>query len=40
MTQGVMEKQFAGTAGSTATAADIKYVYFFGGGQADGNGRM
>src|SRR4051794_25109944 len=40
MTHGVMEKQSAGTADSTATAAEVKYVYFFGGGQADGNGRM
>jgi len=39
MTHGVMEKQLA-KANSTATAADIQYVYFFGGGQADGNGRM
>src|SRR5215469_3866571 len=39
MTQGVLEQQPA-TAGSTATAAPTKYVYFFGGGSADGNGRM
>ena len=35
MTQGVVEKSSAGKAGSTAT----KYVYFFGGGKADGNGK-
>lgn len=39
MTQGVMEQQFA-TANSSSTSATVKYVYFFGGGQADGNGRM
>jgi pyruvate,orthophosphate dikinase len=36
MTQGVMERTSAETAGSTAT----KYVYFFGGGSAEGNGKM
>ncbi|HEX7727999.1 MAG TPA: pyruvate, phosphate dikinase [Terracidiphilus sp.] len=40
MTQGVLEQQSASQAGSTATAAATKYVYFFGGGAADGNGRM
>src|SRR5215469_8350078 len=40
MTQGVMDQQLAGTAGSTSTSATVKYVYFFGNGQADGNGRM
>src|ERR1700692_4421842 len=39
MAQGVMEQQLAGQAGSTSTNA-TKYVYFFGGGSADGNGRM
>ena len=38
MAQGVMDQQLAGTAGSTSTPT--KYVYFFGGGTADGNGRM
>ena len=38
MTQGVLEKASAVTAGTTATP--IKYVYFFGGGKADGHGRM
>ncbi len=36
MTQGVLDQQLAEHAGSTTT----KYVYFFGGGAADGNGRM
>jgi pyruvate, orthophosphate dikinase len=40
MTQGVLEQQSASQAGSTATATPTKYVYFFGGGAADGNGRM
>ena len=40
MTQGVMDQALAGNAGMTSTATDIKYVYFFGGGAADGNGRM
>jgi len=38
MTQGVVDKALAGQASSTATPT--KYVYFFGGGAADGNGRM
>ena len=38
MTQGVMDQALAGNASSTST--DTKYVYFFGGGKADGNGRM
>ena len=38
MTQGVVDQALAGKASSTATP--IKYVYFFGGGAADGNGRM
>ncbi len=38
MAQGVVDQQFA-AANSTSTAA-TKYVYFFGGGSADGNGRM
>ena len=38
MTQGVLDQQLAGTASSTSTAT--KYVYFFGGGKADGNGKM
>ncbi|MGA2572502.1 MAG: PEP/pyruvate-binding domain-containing protein, partial [Terracidiphilus sp.] len=36
MAQGVMEQASADKAGSTST----KYVYFFGGGKADGNGKM
>jgi pyruvate, orthophosphate dikinase len=36
MAQGVMEQAPAQAAGSTTT----KYVYFFGGGKADGNGKM
>jgi pyruvate,orthophosphate dikinase len=36
MSQGVLEQTSAETAGQTST----KYVYFFGGGQADGNGKM
>ena len=36
MTQGVLEQVSAEKAGSTST----KYVYFFGGGKADGNGKM
>ena len=40
MTQGVMDPQLAGKAGETSTQTAIKYVYFFGGGNADGNGRM
>src|ERR1700730_4496862 len=38
MAQGVMEKPLADNASKTATPT--KYVFFFGGGQADGNGRM
>ena len=38
MTQGVLEQAPAEKAGTTATPT--KYVYFFGGGKADGNGRM
>src|SRR6201994_5007243 len=38
MTQGVVDQQSAGTAGSTSTTN--KYVYFFGDGRADGNGKM
>jgi pyruvate, orthophosphate dikinase len=36
MTQGVLDQASAETAGQTST----KYVYFFGGGKADGNGKM
>ncbi len=36
MAQGVIEQAPAQAAGSTST----KYVYFFGGGKADGNGKM
>jgi len=39
MAQGVMDKQQAGQAISSSTTP-TKYVYFFGGGSADGNGRM
>ena len=39
MAQGVMEQQHAGEASSSSTTP-TKYVYFFGGGSADGNGRM
>jgi pyruvate,orthophosphate dikinase len=38
MTQGVVDQALAGNASTTETP--IKYVYFFGGGSADGNGRM
>jgi pyruvate,orthophosphate dikinase len=38
MTQGAVDQVSAGQAGSTSTP--IQYVYFFGGGAADGNGRM
>ena len=38
MTQGVVDQSSAGQVDSTSTP--IKYVYFFGGGTADGNGRM
>ncbi len=37
-TQGVVDQALAGQAGSTSTPT--RYVYFFGGGKADGNGRM
>src|ERR1017187_5598596 len=37
MAQGVMEQASAVKAGSTSTE---RYVYFFGGGNADGNGKM
>ena len=40
MSQGVLEQAPAEKAGSTSTAAQTKYVYFFGNGHADGNGRM
>jgi pyruvate,orthophosphate dikinase len=36
MTQGVLEQASAGKAGTTST----KHVYFFGGGKAEGNGKM
>src|SRR5258708_26974133 len=39
MAQGVMDQQQAGQASSTSTTP-TKYVFFFGGGSADGNGRM
>src|SRR6202451_3476553 len=39
MTQGVVDQQVADKAPSTSTTP-TKYVYFFGGGSADGNGRM
>jgi pyruvate,orthophosphate dikinase len=38
MAQGVLDQQLADKASSTSTTT--KYVYFFGGGSADGNGRM
>jgi pyruvate,orthophosphate dikinase len=38
MTQGVLEQAPAQTAGSTST--ETKYVYSFGDGRADGNGKM
>ncbi|MDR3741496.1 MAG: pyruvate, phosphate dikinase [Terracidiphilus sp.] len=38
MSLGVLDQQLADQAGSTATPT--KYVYFFGGGSADGNGRL
>jgi len=40
MTQGVVDQALAGNAGMSSTATEIRYVYFFGGGAADGNGRM
>jgi len=39
MTQGVLEQAPAKQAGTTSTPS-IQYVYFFGDGKADGNGRM
>ncbi|MGP8251395.1 MAG: hypothetical protein ACLQHF_05125, partial [Terracidiphilus sp.] len=38
MTQGVLEQAPASKAGSTKT--ETKYVFFFGDGHADGNGKM
>src|SRR5438105_5215074 len=38
MAQGVMEQPLTEQAGTTATPT--QYVYFFGGGHADGNGKM
>ena len=38
MTQGAVEQQLADKASATKTST--KYVYFFGGGSADGNGKM
>src|SRR3974390_133830 len=38
MTQGVVDQQLAGKASQTSTTT--KYVYFFGDGKADGNGKM
>src|SRR5246127_779870 len=41
MAHAVVDHHLAGDkAGSTSTAKETKYVYFFGGGSADGNGRM
>jgi pyruvate, orthophosphate dikinase len=40
MSQGVLDPQLAEKANSTATPAPTKYVYFFGDGKADGNGKM
>jgi pyruvate,orthophosphate dikinase len=40
MAQAVLDPQLADKAGSTSKAAPTKYVYFFGDGKADGNGRM
>ncbi|HVZ83930.1 MAG TPA: pyruvate, phosphate dikinase [Terracidiphilus sp.] len=40
MSLGVLDQQLADQAGSTATSTATQYVYFFGGGSADGNGRM
>jgi len=37
MAQGVVDQQFAA---ANSTSTPNKYVYFFGGGKADGNGRM
>ncbi len=38
MTQGAMDQPSAGNADTTSNVT--RYVYFFGGGKADGNGRM
>ena len=38
MTQGVLEKKSAKKADTTSTP--VQYVYFFGDGKADGNGKM
>src|ERR1700752_3705763 len=38
MTQGVLDQQLTGTASPTSTTT--KYVYSFGDGRADGNGKM
>ena len=38
MTQGVLDQASAGNADATPT--ETKHVYFFGGGKADGNGKM
>ena len=40
MAQAVQDPQLADKAGSTSKAAPTQYVYFFGDGKADGNGRM
>ena len=45
MAQGVLDPHLADSAGPTATAASTteaatQYVYFFGDGKADGNGKM
>ena len=37
MAQGVVDQSVAG---ATSTSTPIQYVYFFGGGKADGSGRM
>jgi pyruvate,orthophosphate dikinase len=39
MTQGVLEQGLA-EAGTSGSSSATKYVYFFGGGKADGNGKM
>jgi pyruvate,orthophosphate dikinase len=40
MAHDVLEHPLAGETGVAAKTTEIKYVYFFGGGEADGNGRM
>ncbi len=40
MARAVLDPQLADKAGSTSKAATTQYVYFFGDGKADGNGRM